>query len=169
MSSDNWKRELSVVSLRLKMKALLACCFIIFMAILWKVSILGSNNPLFCLWRSLQRSNLSISTVQTWSPPLLDDGIDVLGSLSGWSKSTSCSHSSLKLLWWISHTLCSTQQAAMMCGTISMCISNFLANLHQCVLSLPKAISTTTQVLEMTYKIFLLLGVQRCWEREMLY
>ena len=38
VSSDSWKRELSVVSLRLEMKALLACCFIIFMAIwLWKV------------------------------------------------------------------------------------------------------------------------------------
>ena len=48
----------------------------------------------------------------------------------------------------------------MMCGTISMCISNFLANLHQCVLSLPKAISTTTQVLEMTYKIIYFY----CWE-----
>ena len=62
--------ESFVVSLRLEMKSLLACCFIIFMAKLWKVPILScSNNPLFRLWRSQQRNHPSISTVQTWSPP----------------------------------------------------------------------------------------------------
>ena len=61
VSSVSWERDLSVVSWRLEMKALLACCFIIFMAKLWKLPILScSNNPLFHLWRSQQRSHPSI-------------------------------------------------------------------------------------------------------------